>query len=369
MMKTLQPNINKTEVVEYDTRPDEAIVLESLCVNCEKMGETRLLLTEIPFFKEIVVMSFSCPHCGYKNNEIQPAGTLEEYGVKISLNVTERSDLERDIIRSNHATVIIPELQLEIPSTGKGYLSTLEGFLSSFKEDLEINQDYRREQNPDVADQIDIFIAKVQKYIDCDPEILPFTFILDDPSGHSNIKNPFAPNQDPNIKTEKYVRTVEQITAMGYTPENAENMTKEQLELQENKKSKENNTAVDNKQKKAVYTQEQTDELIKNLSKKNKTIDAHGRNFAKPLDDSEAGIDTQLESLTFPTICHNCFNENGVTRMCTCEIPYFKEIIVMAFTCDQCGARSTEVKTGGGVSKQAKKTTIRINKPEDLNRD
>merc|ERR1711874_516535 len=205
--------------------------MESLCMNCHKQGETRLLLTNIPFFKEIVIMS---------------------------LTVTERCDLERDIIRSNHASVSIPELQLEIPSTGKGYLSTLEGFLSSFKEDLEINQDYRREQNPDVADQIDIFIAKLQKYIDCDPEILPFSFILDDPSGHSNIKNPFAPKQDPNLKNDKYVRTVEQIVAMGYTPENAENVTKEQLERQENLKPKEPNTENNNGKRRAVYTQEQT---------------------------------------------------------------------------------------------------------------
>merc|ERR1711874_339656 len=151
--------------------------MESLCMNCHKQGETRLLLTNIPFFKEIVIMS---------------------------LTVTERCDLERDIIRSNHASVTIPELQLEIPSTGKGYLSTLEGFLSSFKEDLEMNQDYRREQDPDVADQIDIFITKLQKYIDCDEDILPFNFILDDPSGNSNIKNLIAPRTDPNIKTEKY---------------------------------------------------------------------------------------------------------------------------------------------------------------------
>ena len=35
--------------------------------------------------------------------------------------------------------------------------------------------------------------------------------------------------------------------------------------------------------------------------------------------------------------------------MCTIEIPYFKELIVMSFVCDYCGAHSTEVKPGGFI--------------------
>ena len=33
--------------------------MESLCMNCHENGITRLLLTKIPFFKEIVIMSFA----------------------------------------------------------------------------------------------------------------------------------------------------------------------------------------------------------------------------------------------------------------------------------------------------------------------
>ena len=35
-----------------------------------------MLLTSIPFFREVVVMSFRCEHCGFQNNEIQSAGTI-----------------------------------------------------------------------------------------------------------------------------------------------------------------------------------------------------------------------------------------------------------------------------------------------------
>merc|ERR1712019_38437 len=41
----------------------------------------------------------------------------------------------------------------------------------------------------------------------------------------------------------------------------------------------------------------------------------------------------------------------------------------MAFSCEKCGVRSSEVKVGGGISEKGKKMTFRVEKPEDLNRD
>jgi zinc finger protein len=40
-------------------------------------GMTRLLLTSIPYFREVVVMSFRCEHCGESNTEIQSAGMIQ----------------------------------------------------------------------------------------------------------------------------------------------------------------------------------------------------------------------------------------------------------------------------------------------------
>lgn len=369
--------INNTEVINIDAQPDEATIIQSLCPSCEEQGETRLLLTEIPFFKEIVVMSFSCPHCNYRNNEIQPAGSLEDFGVKAELLVTSKDDLDRDIVRSNFASISIPEIQVEIPPCGKGYMSTLEGFMTSFKEDLEINQDYRREHAPEVADQIDEFIRKLDKYIACDPEILPFKFVINDPSGNSNIKNPFAPNPDTHLKIEKYTRSVEQIIEMGYSPENAE--VHDSTEVTES--AKQDTSDMEKKLKEKIeketqeklksigqfkYSTKDTDDMFKKVS--NAKYVAHGHNFGKGIDtnattDNEAG-----DCMRFLTSCSNCLND-GETRMCTCEIPFFKEIIVMSFTCDHCGARSTEVKTGGGVSEKARKITLRVDCEEDMNRD
>lgn len=53
-------------------------------------GVTRLLLTRIPFFKEIIVSSFSCANCCWSNTEIQSAGRIQEQGVRYTLAVTSR---------------------------------------------------------------------------------------------------------------------------------------------------------------------------------------------------------------------------------------------------------------------------------------
>lgn len=48
------------------------------------------MLTKIPYFKEVIISSFDCPHCGYANREVQSAGMVREKGVKFELTVKEK---------------------------------------------------------------------------------------------------------------------------------------------------------------------------------------------------------------------------------------------------------------------------------------
>lgn len=41
----------------------------------------------------------------------------------------------------------------------------------------------------------------------------------------------------------------------------------------------------------------------------------------------------------------------------------------MAFSCEVCGHRSSEIKQGGGISERATKITFSVMKPSDINRD
>ena len=50
------------------------------------------------------------------------------------------------------------------------------------------------------------------------------------------------------------------------------------------------------------------------------------------------------------------------------DIPYFKEVIIMATLCNHCGYRSNEVKTGGAIAPRGRKITLKL-KPEDMSRD
>jgi zinc finger protein len=71
-----------------ELNPDNVInEIESLCMNCEKNGTTRLLFTKIPFFREIILMSFECPECGYKSTEIQPGSALADTGILYDIKV------------------------------------------------------------------------------------------------------------------------------------------------------------------------------------------------------------------------------------------------------------------------------------------
>lgn len=41
----------------------------------------------------------------------------------------------------------------------------------------------------------------------------------------------------------------------------------------------------------------------------------------------------------------------------------------MSFSCDYCGAHSTEVKTGGALSDKGRKITLKVENLEDMDRD
>ncbi|KAI6120480.1 ZPR1 zinc-finger domain-containing protein [Pisolithus croceorrhizus] len=59
-----------------------------------------MMLTSVPYFREVIVMSFRCEHCGATNNEIHSAGTVKDEGALYTLKVLHRADLDRQIVRS-----------------------------------------------------------------------------------------------------------------------------------------------------------------------------------------------------------------------------------------------------------------------------
>ncbi|MEJ1275225.1 ZPR1 zinc finger [Cricetulus griseus] len=137
--------------------------IESLCMNCYRNGTTRLLLTKIPFFREIIVSSFSCEHCGWSNTEIQSAGRIQDQGVRYTLTVRGQEDMNREVVKTDSATTRIPELDFEIPAfSQKGALTTVEGLISRAISGLEQDQPTRRATEHAIAERIDEFIGKLK---------------------------------------------------------------------------------------------------------------------------------------------------------------------------------------------------------------
>ncbi|XP_063075867.1 zinc finger protein ZPR1 [Engraulis encrasicolus] len=286
----------------------EPTIVESLCMHCYKDGSTRLLLTKIPFFKEIIISSFSCPHCNWTNTEIQSAGRIQDQGVLYTLKVTSKSDLNREVVKSDSATTRIPELEFEIPAfTQKGALSTIEGLLDRAVAGLEQDQVLRRIQDPEVAAQLDEFIEKLKALKNVESE---FSFVIDDPSGNSFIENPLAPQQDPDLTVTRYRRSEAQNSVLGIQEEDPE------PELEH-------------------------------------------PGFVESL---------KNEVLVFNTNCPEC-NAPAHTNMKLVQIPHFKEVIIMATNCDSCGHRTNEVKSGGATEEQGTKITLNIAQPIDMSRD
>jgi len=315
--------VDGSNPVNFDLSADTnegVTAVESLCVQCEENGETKFLFVNIPFYREVIISSFYCPHCNWSNNEISSAAAVMDKGAEITLKVTKTEDLNRQIVKSDSATFKIEEVGFEIPAfTQKGTLSTLEGIISRAIEGLLQDQPVRRIMHPEDGKKVDEYVEKLKHLLKVEN---PFTILLDDPSGNSFVENPYAPNDDKNLKTRFYKRSKEQQNAL-------------KLELEHEQP-------------------EEEPEISLPAPSKGET--------------SGEALDITNEVVSFNIPCSSC-GANCNTNMKMVKIPHFKEIIVMATTCDLCGYRTNEVKSGSGFEPMGKKITLNFKSEEDLKRD
>lgn len=248
-------------------------------------------------------MSFSCEHCGFQNNEIQPAGTVQLKGVHYELRLTAMADFERQVVKSDAATVKFIELDVEVPA-GRGQLTNVEGLLRTIVDDLEADQPERKESQPEIYAKIDEIIKKGRAMLA--GESFPFRVSLDDPTGNSFI-SPDLRDGVGKWEKREYLRTKEQNEALGL---------------------------VD-----TVTTD----------------LDEHGNIIPDQV-------------YQFPASCPGCMHP-CTTNMKMVDIPHFRQVVLMNTSCDDCGYKSNDVKTGGEIPEKGKKTTIHVKNAVDLARD
>ncbi|KAK9358606.1 ZPR1 zinc-finger domain-containing protein [Lipomyces starkeyi] len=312
-----EATIDEQGVLDTQANEESQIVqeIESLCMNCRENGTTRLLLTSIPYFREIVLMSFSCPHCGLRNSEIQPASEIQEKGSRYRFLIESKEDLNRQIVKSESCDCAFPSISLEIPHQ-RGQLTTIEGLLTEVVEDLSQSQPIRKYSEPEAFQKIEAVLAKVQEMID--GKVFPFQVVVDDPAGNSWIELSPGESHEKWSKTE-YFRTLPQNQALGLV--NADQDTQD-----------------------------------------GETEGEQGADRQQTLPISNDEIHT------FHATCPSCLRRCD-THMKLVDIPHFKEVVIMSTVCDNCGYKSNEVKTGGEIPPKGKRITLRVDDPEDMARD
>ncbi|GAV89094.1 zf-ZPR1 domain-containing protein [Cephalotus follicularis] len=210
---------NSSEMAEALFRysgPEEVMTFPSTCGVCASRCETRMFVTNIPYFQEVIVMASTCDACGYRNSELKPGGRIPEKGKRITLCVKNINDLSRDVIKSDTASVKVPELDLELASgTLGGVVTTVEGLITKISESLErvhgftfgdSLDEYKKSKWQD-------FKIRLNKLLSLEES---WTLILDDALANSFVAPATNDIRDDNqLKFEEYERSWEQNEELG----------------------------------------------------------------------------------------------------------------------------------------------------------
>ena len=273
------------------------------------------MLLRVPFFRDIILESFECPHCHLKDNSVKSAGQIQEQGSKYTLDVLNEDDFQRQVIRSDISIFKVETLGIEMPK-GESQLTTVEGVIQKIHQSLATEQPLRKVQAPELHDALVPIIEKLEKILV--REAFPFTVSLDDPTGNSWIAPSANDRGGTNYRRRDYPRTHEQNEELGIAAD------PEALQ--------------------------------------------HEGNMTEAAGDPEDSDIVDGKVYTLPAECPGCTKACAV-NMKRVTIPYFKEVFLWGTNCDHCGYRTSDVKTGGEVPEKGKKITLKVENEVDLSRD
>mmetsp|Transcript_24252 Transcript_24252/g.84247 ORF Transcript_24252/g.84247 Transcript_24252/m.84247 type:complete len:673 (-) Transcript_24252:305-2323(-) len=198
----------------------EVMTLPTDCYNCSKGGEVRTCMTDIPFFKEVLIMSFVCEHCGYRNVEVKGGGKVPARGrvLKLHLEPGENMsvDMGRDLIKSDTAGVEIPEIGLTVTKGSLGGIyTTVEGMITAARDGLIRANPFAfsgDSGDPHRARKMKAFMERIEALLRGE---IAFTMIVSDPMANSWIHSPYAPEPDPRLTSVDYDRSESEDRELG----------------------------------------------------------------------------------------------------------------------------------------------------------
>ena len=153
------------------------------CPACAIEGVAKSIMKEleIPHFGKVMETTIICPSCGFKHSDIISLEQNDPAKYVLEIN---KNNLSIRVVRSQSATVIIPEVGVKVEPGPKseGYVTNVEGVLTRFesavKKALNLFDDEESQKNATTA------LENIQELKKGNGTA---TLIMLDPFGQSNI--------------------------------------------------------------------------------------------------------------------------------------------------------------------------------------
>jgi zinc finger protein len=153
------------------------------CPVCK--GKETLEMTskteKIPYFGEIMESTLLCSECGYRHSDTICLEQKEP--IRYSLEI-KKEDLNTRVVKSQSATLSIPELGLKVEPGPKsqGYVSNVEGVINRFESAVATAIEWAEEEQ--IKENALKILEKIENVKNGNEKA---TLIVEDPFGHSII--------------------------------------------------------------------------------------------------------------------------------------------------------------------------------------
>jgi zinc finger protein len=154
------------------------------CPVCENLTmKVTVREIKIPHFGQTLLYSSLCRNCGFRQSWQYPVEARSPH--RYTLFVSDPSDLTSRVIKSNTASITIPELgfSLESKMSSDPFITNVEGVLQRAKSATQTLYSWAETQEE--KEKVENVLRKIEKAVAGE---FPFHLIVEDPLGISTIE-------------------------------------------------------------------------------------------------------------------------------------------------------------------------------------
>ncbi len=153
--------------------------MNTKCPVCSGDAELIIVVYNIPLFGEALLTSVSCKECNYKSSDI--IILREKKPKRYKLFVDSEKKLNARVIRSPYGNIHIPELGIDIKSTGfsEAFITNVEGLLIRLQD--VIRERIMTHENKKKSESL------LKRIDEARSGRMKFTLIIEDETGNSAI--------------------------------------------------------------------------------------------------------------------------------------------------------------------------------------